>query len=79
MARPSMYKLNRERVLEAIEEAHAGEGVPPTVRELSKKTRISVSTLHSYITRMHEDELVTWQPKSHRSIKVTAKGRDLIS
>lgn len=77
MARPSLYKLNRDGVLVAISRLSQRMGKPPTLRELSDVTGLPVSTLHSYVNRMHDEGLVTWQPRSHRSVRLTAEGQML--
>lgn len=77
MARPSLYKLNRDGVLVAISRLSQRMGKPPTLRELSDVTGLPVSTLHSYVNRMHSEGLVTWQPRSHRSVRLTAEGQTL--
>lgn len=78
MARPSLYKLNRESVLVAISGLSKLGGTPPTLRELSDVTGLPVSTLHSYVNRMHDEGLVTWQPRSHRSVRLTVEGQQLV-
>lgn len=78
MARPSLYELNRDVVVIAIASLSRSSGKPPTLREVSERTGISVSTLHSYVNRMHDEGLVTWQPRSHRSVRLTAQGMELV-
>jgi DNA-binding IclR family transcriptional regulator len=77
MARPSMYHLNRESVLVAVA-GLAKHGTPPTLRELSDVTGLPISTLHSYVNRMHDEGLITWHPRSHRSIRITSAGQALV-
>lgn len=79
MARPSLYKLNRDVVISAIDSLSRSAGKPPTMREVAERTGISVSTLHSYVNRMHDEGLVTWQPRSHRSVRLTAQGMNLLN
>lgn len=78
MARPSKFSEHRRDVLIAIKGLSKVEGKPPTVRELSETTGVSVSTMHAYIMRLHDEGLVTWQPRSHRSIRLTMAGLEAV-
>lgn len=74
-----MYWLNRDTVISAIADLSREHGKPPTLREVSEVTDISVSTLHSYVNRMHDEGWVAWQPRSHRSIRLTPQALELLS
>lgn len=79
MARPSRYSELRRSVLIAIKGLSKTEGKPPTLRELSEVTGVSVSTMHSYVQRLHDEGMVTWQPRSHRSIRLTMAGLETVN
>lgn len=74
MARPSQYTQHRDDVLALIDAAAARHTSPPTVRALAEELGVGVATMHSYLGKMAEEGLVEWQPRSHRSIRLTLLG-----
>lgn len=71
MGRRSLYEIRKDSVLYAIKQLTDQRGSPPSLRDVAEVTGISVSTLHHYLPRMAEEGLVTWQPKSHRTVRLT--------
>lgn len=79
MARASGYENARDDLLQMIDAAARAHGRPPSVRQLAEHVSVGVATLHSYLQKMAEEGLVTWQPKHHRSLKITREGSQRLS
>lgn len=80
MARASKYGENRAPLLAMINEAHRRHGKAPTVRELADWCEVGVATMHSYLQKLAEEEMIQWQPGKHRSLQCTPAGiRELSS
>lgn len=79
MARQSRYESNKMTILAIIQERADRHDKPPTVRELTERITVSVSTMHSYLAKMAEEGLVQWRPKSHRSISLSPQGIQQLS
>jgi len=73
MGRRSLYEARKDIVLFAVKRLTDDKGSPPSLRDVSEVTGIGVSTLHNYLPRMADENLVTWQPKSHRTIRLTSE------
>lgn len=70
MARQSLYEYKRDGILEAIQSLTSARGRAPSLREIADVADVSVATLHSYLRRMQEEGVVTWESRHHRSLKV---------
>lgn len=79
MARPSEYPQYRRVILRIVEWTWKEQGRAPTLRDLSDATGISLGTAQKYIKRLHEEGLVQWTPKKHRSIKLSKQGQEALS
>lgn len=75
MGRKSLYEARRVDVLVAISALFKENYRTPSVREISERTGISVATLHSYLERLAEEELILWRQKRHRSLQLTPEGQ----
>lgn len=73
MGRRSLYEIRKDSVIYAIKQLTDQRGAPPSLRDVAEVTDISVSTLHHYLPRMADEGLLTWQPKSHRTVRLTTK------
>lgn len=73
MGRQSLYDVRRDSIIMAIKRLSDRYGKPPTLREVSELCDVSVATLHTYMPQLAEEGLITWQPRSHRSVRLTAK------
>lgn len=73
VGRRSLYEVRKDSVLFAVKRLTDERGSPPSLRDVAEVTGISVSTLHNYLPRMADEGLVTWQPRSHRTIRLTAE------
>lgn len=73
MGRRSLYEIRKDSVLYAVKRLTDERGSPPSLRDVAEVTGISVSTLHNYLPKMQEEGLVTWQPYSHRTIRLTSE------
>lgn len=74
MARASKYEDVKQGILEQIAQADMRHGRPPAVRDLADRHGVSVSTMHSYLTRLAEEGLVEWSRGRHRSLRCTPQG-----
>lgn len=79
MARISHYEDNRREVLRLIFQAQVAHGKAPSIRFLARHCHVGLATMHSYLTKMHEEGLVEWRPGKHRSLKCTEMGRHALS
>lgn len=77
MGRKSHYAEHRLKVLGLIEAAARAHDRPPSVRELAETTGVGLATMHSYLTRLAEEDLIAWQPAHHRSLHCTPSGISL--
>jgi len=77
VARKSLYPLKRDEIVRAISALTKERHRTPSVREISRRTNISVATLHSYLERLHEEGLIEWRAKRHRSMRLTPEGQRL--
>lgn len=76
MSRPSHYDDHRDAILSAIEKRTTyNMGKPPTMRDISQDTGCSLATLHTYLLRMRDENLITFSPKLHRSLRVNPGAR----
>jgi DNA-binding IclR family transcriptional regulator len=73
MGRASKYDQHRTDILSALAEAEASHARPPTVRSLADGCGVGVATMHSYLTKLSEEGVVEWKPKSHRSLRLRAR------
>ena len=63
-----------EKVLKEIEKYIAKKGYSPSVRDLKRLAGIpSTSTTLSYMRRLQEKNLIDWEPKQSRSLRVVKK------
>lgn len=77
MARASRYEDSRDDLLALVERGSRGKS--PTVRDLADQCEVGVATMHSYLTRLSEEGLITWRPGKHRSLRVTEAGARAVS
>lgn len=77
MARASRYEDVKHDVLRTVRAAEVAHGKPPTVRTLATTHEVSVSTMHSYLTRLAEEGMVEWTPGRHRSLRLTRAASQL--
>lgn len=75
MARASHFDDHRQEVMRLIFQAQIAHGKAPSIRSLAKKFNVGVATMHSYLTKLHEEGKVEWRPGKHRSLKLTETGR----
>lgn len=78
MGRRSLYDIRKDSVLVAVKRLSDSKGSPPSLRDVAEVTGISVSTLHNYLPKMADEGLVTWQPRSHRTIRLTQEGLKIV-
>lgn len=74
MPRQSLYLYKRDGILDAIETLTAATGKAPSIREIAQVADVSIATLHSYLTRMKNEGVISWQERHHRSLKVLSPG-----
>lgn len=74
MARASKYAEHRMAVLAMVEQCHKRHGKAPTVRDLADWCDVGVATMHSYLQKLAEEEMIQWQPGRHRSLQCTPAG-----
>lgn len=79
MARASHYDEHRKELLGLIWQAQLSHGKPPSIRSLANHFDVGVATMHSYLTKLHEEGHVEWRPGKHRSLKCTETGRQELS
>lgn len=79
MPRVSKYEEHRNQVLTLIQNAAMAHSRPPTVRSLAAELQVGIGTMHSYLGKLAEEGLVEWQPKSHRSVRVTPQAIQRLS
>lgn len=75
MARISHYDDNRRELLQLIWQAQVSHGKAPSIRSLAEHFDVGVATMHSYLTKLHEEGRVEWRRGKHRSLKCTESGR----
>lgn len=78
MARKSHYMANKLVILQSIHGLTLQRRTAPSVREVAEDTEISMATLHSYLQRLHQEGLVQWRPKRHRSLQLTKSGQNMV-
>lgn len=78
MGRQSHYEDKKRPLLSCIDSLSRSLGRAPSVRELADGIDTGVATVHSYLGKMAAEGLVQWQPKSHRSLRLTTDGHDLL-
>ncbi|HET6914995.1 MAG TPA: winged helix-turn-helix transcriptional regulator [Acidimicrobiales bacterium] len=74
MPRQSLYIYKRDGILDAIQTLSSATGKAPSIREIAQVADVSIATLHSYLTKMKEEGLITWTERHHRSLKVSSTG-----
>ena len=74
MARASKYEDVKGDVLDKIGAAAISHGKPPSVRDLAAAFEVSVSTMHSYLSKLAEEGKVEWRSGRHRSLRLTPEG-----
>lgn len=74
MARASVYTDSKLQVLERIDAALRRHAKVPTVRELAKHFEVATATMHSWLSKMGEEGLITWEARTHRSLRITPQG-----
>lgn len=78
MGRQSHYEDKKHSLLSCVDTLSRSLGRAPSVRELADNIEVGVATVHSYLAKMAGEGLVQWQPKSHRSLRLTTSGQDLL-
>lgn len=78
MARRSNYEDKKHVLLSSIDTLGRSLGRAPSVRELADGIAVGVATAHCYLGKMAAEGLVQWQPKSHRSLRLTQEGLNLL-
>lgn len=79
MARSSQYGDVKIDVLAEIRRAAESHAKPPSVRTLATKFNVSVSTMHSYLSKLADEGMVEWSPGRHRTMRLTPTGSQLSS
>ena len=79
VGRKSHYGEHRIPVLRLIDDAARRHAKPPSVRELAESIGVGVATVHLYLSRLAEEGLVEWRQGSHRSLRCTPQGSQLLS
>lgn len=74
MPRQSLYMYKRDGILDAIETLTAATGKAPSIREIAQVADVSIATLHSYLTKMKDEGVISWTERHHRSLKVIPVG-----
>lgn len=74
MGRQSHYEDKKRFILLAIHDVHKAAGRAPSVRELAYRAAVGVATVHSYLGKMAQEGLIVWQPKAHRTLRLTPLG-----
>lgn len=72
MPRQSLYMYKRDGILDAISTLSATTGKAPSIREIAEVSDVSIATLHSYLTKMKDEGVITWTERHHRSLKVSS-------
>lgn len=72
MPRQSLYMYKRDGILDAISTLSAATGKAPSIREIAEVSDVSIATLHSYLTKMKDEGVITWTERHHRSLKVSS-------
>jgi SOS-response transcriptional repressor LexA len=73
LARASLYDFKKDGIVVAIERLTEQHGRAPSLREIAEVTDTSVATLHSYLTRLRMEGLVSWAERHHRSLQVVTQ------
>lgn len=63
---------HRREMLRLIREHHAAKGYAPTVRDLAAALDLNPATVLYHLRALARAELVTWEPMTARSLRVTA-------
>lgn len=71
MARKSQYEYRKWVIAMAIHEIARYKGRPPALREVSERTSIPLSTIHSYLDQLQDDGIAEWQGGAHRTLRLT--------
>ncbi len=59
----------------AVIHNHAQDGIPPTLREIGQERHIRCNEgVRSHLLRLEMHGLLTWEPRTPRSYRVTDKG-----
>lgn len=76
MARESKYLERRDAIIASIERhTTLNRGRPPTLRDVAKDIGCGLGTLHSYLQRMHDEDLIIYFPRTHRTLRVHPEAR----
>jgi DNA-binding transcriptional regulator YhcF (GntR family) len=71
MPRQSLYQYKRDGILDAIQTlSSANGGKAPSIREIAEVADVSIATLHSYLTKMKDEGVISWTERHHRSLMV---------
>lgn len=79
MARASRFEDSRDQILTSIQNAATAHGKPPSVRALADQLEVGVATMHDYLKKLAEEDLVEWRKGKHRSLHLTPKGIQALS
>lgn len=79
MARASRFEDSRDQILTSIHNAAIAHGKPPSVRALADQLEVGVATMHDYLTKLAEEELIEWRKGKHRTLHCTPKGIQQLS
>ena len=74
MARASKYEDVKQDILAEIAAAAAAHGKAPAVRDLAEAHEVSVSTMHSFLTKLAGEGVSEWKSGRHRSLRLTPNG-----
>jgi SOS-response transcriptional repressor LexA len=74
MGRRSGYPSNREGLLVLIDSSLRTKGRSPSVRWIADELDVGLATAHSYQELLHEEGMIEWRPRVHRSIRITPLG-----
>lgn len=74
MARASRFEDSKDKILTSVHSAAIAHGKPPSVRALADELGVGVATMHDYLTKLAEEELIEWRKGKHRTLHLTPKG-----
>lgn len=61
---------SREKILETISRLSKERGYPPTLREISKETNLSLVGVAYHLQKLRTQNKVVWQPRENRTLRL---------
>ena len=74
MARASKYEDVKRDILAEIAASADAHGKAPSVRDLAEAHQVSVSTMHSFLSKLQGEGMIEWKSGRHRSLRLTPQG-----